>query len=74
MVYDYCCPECKGIWELSRTVAKRDDPYVCSMCEVECKRIISKASFVINGYSEANGYSDYIGNMMPKTLQGRKYK
>ena len=74
MLYDYRCPECKGIWELSRPVEERDNPYVCSMCQKECSRLISKASFVINGYSFKNGYSDHIGNMMPKSMHGRKYK
>lgn len=74
MLYDYECPQCHGIWELSRTVDERDDPYECSMCQVECSRLVSKASFTIHGYSEKNGYSEYVGDHFPKTMHGKRYK
>ena len=74
MIFEYECLVCDKRYEEFRRVDERDDPFECPECSAFCERVISKASFKINGYSERNGYSDHIGNMMPKHLHGKKHK
>lgn len=74
MIFEYECLACDEVFEEVRPVAERDDPHECPHCSDICSRIISSASFIIHGASEKNGYSDHIGNMMPKHLQGKKYE
>lgn len=57
-IYSYECKTCKKPWEELKNVSERDDIGICPFCSSQdCQRVIDKGSFIINGYSEANGYA-----------------
>lgn len=60
--YEYRCPHCRAITEEHKNVEDRDDTPICKYCPEECKttRIMSVSMFKINGFSEANGYSNKL--------------
>lgn len=61
--YEYQCPHCGSTMEEYKSVRNRDDAPECVYCSkgVKTKRILSPGTFIINGYSEANGYSKSEG-------------
>lgn len=60
MIYEYKCQKCDYTFE---EILKMDQMYeptlrVCPRCrEYAVKKQVSASTFVINGYSEKNGYS-----------------
>jgi len=74
MIYEYYCAGCDFGWEEWRTVKERNDPAPCPECGKDGVRYISAASFTIKGYSEANGYSEYVGDKMHKSQHGKRGK
>ena len=56
-LYEYKCRKCKHITE--RIVKSiKQDKYICEKCGYTSDRILSVGIFKVNGYSEANGYSN----------------
>jgi hypothetical protein len=50
---------CKKITE--RILKHNPNKYTCTFCGETADKLVSAASFKINGYSEANGYSKMPG-------------
>jgi putative FmdB family regulatory protein len=54
-IYQYECKSCGNIFEKLKN--KITDKEICPACGGNSKKIISPASFIINGYSSKNNYS-----------------
>ena len=54
-IYEFKCNKCNNIFEQMCEIKKQS--IKCPKCKKESQKIISKSSFIIKGYSEANGYS-----------------
>jgi putative FmdB family regulatory protein len=54
--YDQKCEKCGHVFEVMRSI-RDTTPVVCEKCGGPTKRLISKTSFKVNGYSAKNGYS-----------------
>ena len=76
MTYDYECTECAHVWEEQRCVDDRDNESFCPECGGDGKRVMSaNVGFVLKGSGwYRDGYSTYVGDMMPKQMHGKKYK
>ena len=55
-IYQYECETCGHQFE-KHTKKINDKHKSCTKCGKRAKKLISVSSFVINGYSEKNGYS-----------------
>jgi len=55
-IYEYQCSECNKVTEDFTTISENKKELKCE-CGSPAKRIISGSTFVIHGYSEANGYA-----------------
>lgn len=55
-IYQYHCNACGHEFEKFSNSTKTESE-ICEKCGKKCKKIISLSSFIINGYSEKNGYS-----------------
>jgi putative FmdB family regulatory protein len=55
-IYQYRCNACGHEFEKFNKSTKIKTE-VCEKCGKKCQKIISLSSFIINGYSEKNGYS-----------------
>jgi putative FmdB family regulatory protein len=62
-IYDYYCDKCANVQEISKKITD-DSPELCQNCNLEMKRLISKANFVLadgnvgwykDGYSSKEG-------------------
>lgn len=71
MVYSFECEGCGKRFDVSRTVEERNAPCTCPECEDIAKRVLTTVPFKINGYSEKNGYSKSIGDIVKRN---GKYK
>lgn len=57
-LYEFKCDKCLVITQNSLPITSNIDKVKCWKCgEYSAKRIISKNSFIIKGYSYKNGYS-----------------
>jgi putative FmdB family regulatory protein len=57
-LYEYICPVCGNTIEEIKPMSRMDELPCCKKCVFEVMvRVISPSNFVINGYSEKNGYS-----------------
>lgn len=54
-IYEFSCKKCGEVTEDIVTVST--DTIKCPKCGSDANKIMSSSSFVINGYSEKNGYS-----------------
>jgi len=55
-IYEYECDSCHKIFSEQKNI-NDDSPSYCPKCKQEGKKIISKTTFVINGFKAANNYS-----------------
>lgn len=54
-LYEFECKKCGSISE--RIVSRDIIEIKCPVCKENAKKIISSSHFIINGFSEKNGYS-----------------
>lgn len=75
MIYEY---ECKNnhTWEEERKIDERNNLSTCPNCGSDGHQVLLGASsFILKGGGWASsGYSSYVGDTMPKHLQGRRYE
>lgn len=55
-MYEFFCGECSHPFESIETLGTKVS--LCPICRKEAKKVMSTSNFKINGYSEANGYSN----------------
>ena len=57
-IYEYRCEKCGKVYEkLILTSSHKEVDVICDGCGVNCKKIISKSSFKVNGFNAENRYS-----------------
>ncbi len=59
-VYEFCCPKCKKVIELQKSIHDESRPLCCEPdCgDIEMEQIISRSSFHLKGLGwAAEGYS-----------------
>ena len=40
-IYEYLCPKCRKVFEVTRPMSKSDEPAACPKCKVRGKRLPS---------------------------------
>lgn len=55
--YDFRCPKCDDVFEVSRRMSQSGDPQACAVCGTSCERVFAVPGMVFagDGWESKNG-------------------